>query len=356
MNPMNPGLRGGGASLLNWPQIRRRLLSGAEESLDMALDQAEKDAKDFAPVRDVFVGGRGRSGLTPSQEDDATAKRGNARSGHPKLLAERGKKIMRKSLAEQESFLKWVKHQQAPRHEYNILEVNELGSPTGRTRRFRGSARSFNPVVMDLQGTPRAGGPVVLTGPQVGRATKGGKTTEGNIREVTGIEVGPSGVRFARPTTDAPFYQRAHSPLTAEGRPLLLEPVGRGEKDRPKAVERGTVEDYLSYRGRNEIARLVKVANQGKNPLVGEGNAATFTTAGGQVLLGGRLRDEIHRTPIKVTEKRIYGWVISPTSYAKYQEYGTSRHRAQPYMRPALYKARQSLPRLMRQHMGRKVW
>jgi len=45
----------------------------------------------------------------------------------------------------------------------------------------------------------------------------------------------------------------------------------------------------------------------------------------------GRLRSEIHVVKIDRWEAE----VVSPTEYAPYQEYGTSRNPAHPYMTPA---------------------
>jgi len=65
--------------------------------------------------------------------------------------------------------------------------------------------------------------------------------------------------------------------------------------------------------------------------------------------LGGRLRDEIFADDVTATGELVFGDVVSPTLYAKYQEYGTSKHRAQPYMRPALYEMRTRFPRIVEQ-------
>lgn len=79
--------------------------------------------------------------------------------------------------------------------------------------------------------------------------------------------------------------------------------------------------DRLSSRGRWELAS----------------GRANF---GGR--LGGRLRGEIFRTRAALAEGHRIAWVyvVSPTPYAKYQEYGTSHNRAHPYLRPALYESR----------------
>lgn len=55
----------------------------------------------------------------------------------------------------------------------------------------------------------------------------------------------------------------------------------------------------------------------------------------GQQQLGGRLRDEIHVEPARIDGRRVRGRVVSPTPYAKYQEFGTHHNPAHPYLRPA---------------------
>lgn len=67
----------------------------------------------------------------------------------------------------------------------------------------------------------------------------------------------------------------------------------------------------------------------------------TFEHAG----IGGRLRGEIKSLPPTVTGERAEAWVISPTPYAKYQEYGTRHNRAHPYLRPAAEESRSEVIR-----------
>jgi len=81
---------------------------------------------------------------------------------------------------------------------------------------------------------------------------------------------------------------------------------------------------------------------------------ALFMNPGGQLTLGGRLRGEIYRTGV-TNEGDVYsGEVVSPTEYAKYQEYGTSNNRAHPYMRPALYDMRTRFPQIVKKTMRRR--
>jgi HK97 gp10 family phage protein len=51
--------------------------------------------------------------------------------------------------------------------------------------------------------------------------------------------------------------------------------------------------------------------------------------------LGGRLRGEIYTIKASAEGRVIKAMVVSPTEYAKYQEFGTRHHPAHPFLRPA---------------------
>lgn len=55
--------------------------------------------------------------------------------------------------------------------------------------------------------------------------------------------------------------------------------------------------------------------------------------------LGGKLRDEIFSTAARIDGRIIAVRVVSPTAYAKYQEFGTRHNAAHPYLRPALHES-----------------
>lgn len=59
--------------------------------------------------------------------------------------------------------------------------------------------------------------------------------------------------------------------------------------------------------------------------------------------VGGRLRGELRITGPENHAGGVWMYVESPTPYAPFQEFGTSRHRAQPFLRPALYESRNVL-------------
>jgi HK97 gp10 family phage protein len=56
--------------------------------------------------------------------------------------------------------------------------------------------------------------------------------------------------------------------------------------------------------------------------------------------VGGRLRGEIHAIAPTLAGNRAEAWVISPTRYAKYQEFGTRHNAAHPFLRPAAAESR----------------
>ncbi len=57
-------------------------------------------------------------------------------------------------------------------------------------------------------------------------------------------------------------------------------------------------------------------------------------------LVGGRLRDEITAVGASGEGSFFTARVISPTPYAKYQEFGTQHNAAHPFLRPALRESR----------------
>lgn len=65
--------------------------------------------------------------------------------------------------------------------------------------------------------------------------------------------------------------------------------------------------------------------------------------------VGGRLRDEITAVGASGEGSHFEARVISPTPYAKYQEFGTQHNAAHPYLRPALRESRSEVVTIMRQ-------
>lgn len=68
---------------------------------------------------------------------------------------------------------------------------------------------------------------------------------------------------------------------------------------------------------------------------------------------GGRLRKEIWAYGAEPKGRHVQGYVISPTPYAKYVEYGTRKHgAAQPYMRPAFQQYKRDFVESIAKAMG----
>jgi len=68
----------------------------------------------------------------------------------------------------------------------------------------------------------------------------------------------------------------------------------------------------------------------------GRANSATWE----HLKVGGRLRGEIYATDPSVSGDHAEAWVISPTEYAKYMEFGTRHAAAHPFLRPAAEESR----------------
>lgn len=64
--------------------------------------------------------------------------------------------------------------------------------------------------------------------------------------------------------------------------------------------------------------------------------------------IGGRLQGEITAVDAKQDGSRFRALVISPTPYAKYQEFGTAHNAAQPYLRPALHESASEVKAVIR--------
>jgi HK97 gp10 family phage protein len=75
--------------------------------------------------------------------------------------------------------------------------------------------------------------------------------------------------------------------------------------------------------------------------------------SGESVTVGGRLRGEISASPAAMSGDGAEAWVISPTPYAKYMEFGTRHNRAHPYLRPALEESRQDIVTAVRRGVAR---
>lgn len=96
----------------------------------------------------------------------------------------------------------------------------------------------------------------------------------------------------------------------------------------------GSARSRLTGRGRYEVAS----------------GRANFTS-GGVTRVGGRLRSEIYVVEAERHGMEVWAYVVSPTPYAPFMEFGTGHNRPYPYMRPGLAESRIALKRAARRHL-----
>jgi HK97 gp10 family phage protein len=94
----------------------------------------------------------------------------------------------------------------------------------------------------------------------------------------------------------------------------------------------------LTRRGAYEVRQALAHPKPGSRSPTGRlsPSFATFQ----HLNVGGRLRGEIRAIPATLAGSRAEAWVISPTRYAKYQEFGTRHNAAHPFLRPAAAESR----------------
>jgi len=123
------------------------------------------------------------------------------------------------------------------------------------------------------------------------------------------------------------------------GAPWLLQNYQEEMSARKQARKSGEYREaeptVLSKRGAAEVK---------------SGRAAYLSKVGAvsRMTIGGRLRGEIFSTKAVPNGKRAEAWVISPTKYAKYMEFGTRHAAAHPYLRPALFESKGTIVSLVR--------
>lgn len=111
-----------------------------------------------------------------------------------------------------------------------------------------------------------------------------------------------------------------------------------------KVKQRGGTFNAVVQRGQGQPTVQTRTARWRDNQLSSRGRYEFKTKRGlHKGRIGGRLRDEIRITGPMKRGGTTWMYVESPTPYAIHQEYGTKRHRAQPFLRPALYESRNVL-------------
>jgi len=129
--------------------------------------------------------------------------------------------------------------------------------------------------------------------------------------------------------------------------PYLRAPGKRPPRHAPPEVR-------VASKGYAVMAGAPALSSRGKYELQ-RGDAVFRSPTTGRRTLGGRLRGEIRVEPDSDLPIVKY-WVVSPTPYAKFVEFGTRRSRAQPYLRPALARVRRSFADNLRRDIQKLNW
>jgi HK97 gp10 family phage protein len=145
------------------------------------------------------------------------------------------------------------------------------------------------------------------------------------------------GSSFLAARREDPLTNARDVKFSTSGRPRLVH--GEIVRNAEGSIIRTTgVAQALSARGRYELE---------------SGRGVYRPPGGGQATLGGRLRREIDVGPLQRGASLIKRQVVSPTSYARYVEFGTRHAAAQPYLRPALAGQREKFHKALRDQILR---
>lgn len=143
----------------------------------------------------------------------------------------------------------------------------------------------------------------------------------------------------------------------AIGSGVQLNRYGRSELGRGVAIQGPTIfgqgDDATVRRNR---ARLRAANSAIYFRPAGRSSGSEGAAPSGQYKLGGRLRGEIYIERADEPTGVFKWWVISPTYYSRYVEFGTRHNKAQPYMRPALAMQRRKLADNLRTNLRKLNW
>jgi len=268
---------------INVDAIGKQLIKAALSGLNQTIKETEQAAKKHAPVRKIFAHqgqGRRRSSAGP----DAPIGFGQGAAGKA-------------------GYDRWRRAR--PKNRQINIPANDARLPSGP---LYGHNNSFIPVMRytDLPGTI---------------------TMAGNMRR----------------------YDKTGRQLTP--RAEVMHQVNKG----PVTLKTVNPNDYLNSRGRWEarsgraaysqplVTRLVVNRETGKITRITARDSMGRPMTEDFATLGGRLRGEIFAVPAQQRGPFFWGYVISPVDYSVHQEFGTRYHRAQPFLRPALYESRRKL-------------
>lgn len=181
----------------------------------------------------------------------------------------------------------------------------------------------------------------------------------------SGVSVAPRG--FKGSPSRSPQFARTtvKSNVGRRGEPSrALEPVfDLGGEFTGRFKFAPGVREQATSRTIREVERGRNRSPDAKNrsPVVKEFGSGRDTGGGRRAVIsgefGGRLKREIFADDVRRGRERgkFHVDVVSPTPYARYVEFPTSRTAAQPYMRPALDAAKRSLPKTMRRALEKRL-
>jgi hypothetical protein len=137
-----------------------------------------------------------------------------------------------------------------------------------------------------------------------------------------------------------------------EARPAMLPSIK--VIARTRTGEQRTI-DPMSEEGR-KVRGMIKLTARGNYEI--HNDRARHAGRDGRVRIGGRLRDALVATDAVYTRGIVTASVVSPVKdpetgypYGTAQEFGTVKHRAHPYLRPALHETRGDLASLADQQL-----
>jgi HK97 gp10 family phage protein len=307
---------------LNYDAVEQSLFRFGRQGLDRALTTLEQRAKKYAPVRDVF------SNRGSGQKRAEAVPRGIQRRKRYKYQSRAfGRKIRHHQDSTRDRFMAQVRAQRAP--------ARRITGESGQ--RIEGTHKDLIPILAMKDAEGRVTGEGRIKADFRRAKISGGKVQlQADTFQVPGrpTKTTTTGSSFLNPRGRAAIA-RVNSLVKAHHN-AFSQQVKQGKRA-------GSADEAFTDMAKRASLSYRKASGITSAPTPGERllrKTALHVDAQGDMRIGGRLRDEIYRTEIRTDGAKMYGDVIAPTEYAKYQEYGTSKHRAQPFMRPALYDMR----------------
>lgn len=305
---------------LNYQAVEKMLFESAKNGLDSALDEMLSKAQKYAPVRDIF------------QSD---------RHGNRREYVPRGIQRRKRYKHQQKVFGRKIRHHQDMTRDRFMAQVKAQRPKPFRIKhggkRIEASTSSFDPILrwrdengkvakwIDQDGNTRKGRVYA-------KGLRGAQVSAGRVEMIGASLINPQTGEAETVGAGRFLSRRGRAELKSSTRftKFLRDQAKMSDQQIESLVKRSS----LSYRKAHKITGDLSAGEKLTR------RRGLHADAAGNISVGGRLRDEIYRTQVYQSGSKLYGDVVSPTEYAKYQEYGTSHNRAHPYMRPALYDMR----------------